>query len=107
MAQFRYKAVSDAGEMLQGQMEAGSIDEVIGRLQDQGHTPLEAQPADGAAGGSGLAALFKRGPFTGDQLAQFTHQLATLLGAIGWTMRPPTATRARPMLRSWTGSPIC
>ena len=81
MAQFRYKAVSDAGEMLQGQMEAASVDEVIGRLQDQGHTPLEAQPADGAGGGSGLAALFKRGPFTGDQLAQFTHQLATLLGA--------------------------
>ena len=81
MAQFRYKAVNDAGEMLQGQMEATSVEEVIGRLQDQGHTPLEAQPADGAAGGSGLAALFKRGPFTGDQLAQFTHQLATLLGA--------------------------
>ncbi len=81
MSQFRYKAVSDAGEMLHGQMEAASVEEVIGRLQDQGHTPLEAQPADGAAGGSGLAALFRRGPFSGDQLAQFTHQLATLLGA--------------------------
>jgi len=81
MAQFSYKAVSDAGELLRGQMEAASVEEVIGRLQDQGHTPLEAQPADGAAGGSGLAALFRRGPFSGDQLAQFTHQLATLLGA--------------------------
>ena len=81
MAQFRYKAVNDAGEMLQGQMEASSVEEVIGRLQDQGHTPLEARAADGNGGGSGLAALFKRGPFTGDQLAQFTHQLATLLGA--------------------------
>jgi general secretion pathway protein F len=81
VAQFRYKAISDAGEVLQGQMEAVSVEEVIGRLQDQGHTPLEAQPADGAGGGSGLAALFKRGPFSGDQLAQFTHQLATLLGA--------------------------
>ena len=81
MAQFRYKAVNDAGETLQGQMEAASVEEVIGRLQDQGHTPLEALPADGAGGGSGFAALFKRGPFSGDQLAQFTHQLATLLGA--------------------------
>lgn len=81
MTQFRYKAVTDAGETLHGQMEAASIDEVIARLQDQGHTPLEAQPADGAGGGNGLAALFKRGPFSGDQLAQFTHQLATLLGA--------------------------
>jgi general secretion pathway protein F len=81
VAQFRYKAISDAGETLQGRMEAASVEEVIGRLQDQGHTPLEAQPADGAGGGSGLAGLFKRGPFSGDQLAQFTHQLATLLGA--------------------------
>ncbi|MEO8808722.1 MAG: type II secretion system inner membrane protein GspF [Rhodanobacter sp.] len=81
MTQFSYKAVSDTGETLQGQMEAASVEEVIGRLQDQGHTPLEARPAHGAAGGRGLAALFKRGPFTGDQLAQFTHQLATLLGA--------------------------
>ena len=81
MAQFSYKAVSDAGEMLQGQMEAASVEDVIGRLQDQGHTLLAAQPANGAVGGSGLAGLFKRGPFTGDQLAQFTHQLATLLGA--------------------------
>jgi general secretion pathway protein F len=81
MTQFRYKAVSDAGELLNGEMEAISVEEVIGRLQDQGHTPLDARPAVGAAGGGGLSALFKRGPFTGDQLAQFTHQLATLLGA--------------------------
>lgn len=81
MTQFRYKAVSDAGETLRGQMEAASVEEVISRLQDQGHTPLETQAADGAGGGTGLAGLFKRGPFTGDQLAQFTHQLATLLGA--------------------------
>jgi general secretion pathway protein F len=81
VAQFRYKAVTDAGEVLHGEMEALSVEEVIGRLQDQGHTPLDAQPAIGAASGGGLAALFKRGPFSGDQLAQFTHQLATLLGA--------------------------
>ncbi|MEW5300316.1 MAG: hypothetical protein WDW36_003254 [Sanguina aurantia] len=81
MSQFSYRAVSDSGELLQGQMEAGSVEDVIGRLQDQGHTLLAAQPADGAAGGGGIAGLFKRGPFTGDQLAQFTHQLATLLGA--------------------------
>jgi general secretion pathway protein F len=81
MSQFRYRAISAAGETLQGQMEAASLEEVISRLQDQGHTPLEAQAAGAEGGGSGLAALFRRGPFTGDQLAQFTHQLATLLGA--------------------------
>lgn len=81
MSQFRYRAVSASGEIVQGQMEAASLDEVIVRLQDQGHTPLEAKPADAAVQGGGLAGLFKRGPFNGDQLAQFTHQLATLLGA--------------------------
>jgi general secretion pathway protein F len=81
MSQFRYRAVSAAGEILQGQMEAASVDEVVVRLQDQGHTPLEAKPADAAGASGGFAGIFKRGPFNGDQLAQFTHQLATLLGA--------------------------
>jgi len=62
MTQFRYRAVSAAGEVLQGQMEATSVEEVVSRLQDQGHTPLDARAADADAGGSGLAALFKRGP---------------------------------------------
>jgi general secretion pathway protein F len=81
VSQFRYKAVNDAGETLHGQMEAASVEEVIARLQDQGHTPLEARSADGAATGGTLAGMFKRGPFSGDQLALFTHQLATRLGA--------------------------
>ncbi|HET8764860.1 MAG TPA: type II secretion system inner membrane protein GspF [Rhodanobacter sp.] len=102
MSQFRYKAVSESGELLQGQMEARSVDEVVARLQDQGSTPLEAAPADAAGGGSSLAALFKRGPFGGDQLAQFTHELATLLGAgqpldraLGILMDLPESDRAR------------
>ncbi|WP_430391604.1 type II secretion system inner membrane protein GspF [Dyella sp. 20L07] len=105
MSQFRYRAVSAAGEVLQGQMEAGSVDEVVSRLQDQGHTPLDAQAADADGGGSGLAALLKRGPFTGDQLAQFTHQLATLLGAgqpldraLGILMDLPEGERAKKLI---------
>jgi len=81
MSQFHYRAVSDGGDIVQGEMEAASVEEVIARLQDQGHTPLEARPANEAGSAGGLGGLFKRGPFTGDQLAQFTHQLATLLGA--------------------------
>ncbi|RAP58484.1 type II secretion system F family protein [Oleiagrimonas sp. MCCC 1A03011] len=81
MAQFRYRAISASGEVLQGQMEAASVEDVVVRLQDQGHTPLEAKPADANGGAPMFASLLQRGPFTGDQLAQFTHQLATLLGA--------------------------
>ncbi|SFR93205.1 general secretion pathway protein F [Dyella sp. OK004] len=103
--QFHYRAVSDAGELLHGEMEAASVEEVIARLQDQGHTPLEAKPANEAVSGSGLAALFKRGPFTGDQLAQFTHQLATLLGAgqpldraLGILLDLPEGERAKQLI---------
>lgn len=105
MSQFSYRAVSAAGELLQGQMEAASVEDVVARLQDQGHTPLEAQPADALGGGSGLAGLFKRGPFTGDQLAQFTHQLATLLGAgqpldraLGILLDLPESERAKKLV---------
>lgn len=105
MSQFRYRAISAAGEMLAGRMEATSVEDVVARLQDQGHVPLEALPADGAAQGSGLSAMFRKGPFTGDQLAQFTHQLATLLSAgqpldraLGILLDLPEGERAKNMV---------
>ncbi|MGF6493770.1 general secretion pathway protein F [Luteibacter sp. 621] len=105
MGQFRYRAISAAGEMLAGRMEATSIEDVVARLQDQGHVPLEAAPAEGDASGGSLSALFRKGPFTGDQLAQFTHQLATLLGAgqpldraLGILLDLPEGERAKNMV---------
>jgi len=80
MPMFRYKALSATGEPLDGQMEAASAAEVILRLQDQGHLPVEAKSADQAAG-AGLGALFQRKTFGNEQVLQFTQQLATLLGA--------------------------
>lgn len=80
MPTFRYKAISAEGETLHGSMDAANVEEVIAKLQDQGHTPLDATPTHGAAGERSFAWL-RRGPFSGDQLALFTHQLATLLGA--------------------------
>ena len=105
MSQFHYRAVSDTGDILHGEMEAASVDEVIARLQDQGHTPLEARPANEAGSAGSFGGLFKRGPFTGDQLAQFTHQLATLLGAgqpldraLGILLDLPEGERARKLI---------
>jgi general secretion pathway protein F len=80
MPLFRYKALSPAGESLDGQMEAASAAEVIARLQDAGNIPVEARPAD-EAGGGGLAGLFRRSEMSASQVLQFTQQLATLLGA--------------------------
>lgn len=80
MALFRYKAVAPTGETLTGQMEAGSRDEVVMRLQDGGNLPIEAVEA-GAAGGISLDQLFRRSAMNQTQIAMFTQQLGTLLGA--------------------------
>lgn len=80
MALFRYKAVTSAGETLDGQMEATSKEEVIAKLQEAGHLPLEAREADGDTAGA-LRAMFRRKTFSAAQVVQFTQQMATLLGA--------------------------
>lgn len=81
MALFRYKALSSTGESLDGQMEAGSADEVVVRLQDQGYLPVEARRADEGGGGLGLFARRSASELNADQILQFTTQLSTLLAA--------------------------
>jgi len=62
-------------------MEAASDGEVVLRLQEQGHLPIEARLASEGGGESAWKALFKPKPFAGARLVQFTQQLSTLLGA--------------------------
>lgn len=81
MPLYRYKALNARGETLDGQMEAASDTEVVLRLQEQGHLPVEARLASEGGGGGSLRALFKPKAFSGERLVQFTQQLATLLGA--------------------------
>lgn len=81
MALFRYKAVTADGEIVEGQYDVASENEAISKIQDAGNIPLEVSSADGAAGGGGLAGLFKREAMNQTQVLQFTQQLATLLGA--------------------------
>ena len=80
MPLYRYKALNTRGEVLDGQMEAANDGEVVARLQEQGHLPVEAKLASEGSGTS-LRSLFQAKPFAGDRLVQFTQQLATLLGA--------------------------
>ena len=80
MPSFRFKAVAPNGEGLQGQMEAASTDEVVAKLHEQGNLPLEAIPADQAAG-AGLGSLFRSTGVSQADIANFTQQLATLVGA--------------------------
>ena len=81
MALYRYKAVTADGEIVEGQYDVATNDEAISKIQDAGNIPLEVFAADGAAGGGGLAGLFKREAMNQTQVLQFTQQLATLLGA--------------------------
>jgi general secretion pathway protein F len=81
MPLFHYQALNSRGELLDGQMEAASNAEVIARLQEQGHLPVEAKLASEGGGASLWKNLFKQKPFAGARLVQFTQQLATLLGA--------------------------
>jgi len=81
MPLFRYKALSTTGENLIGQMEASSSEEVIARLQEQGHLPFEAQRSDNLSEQGSLFSLFKKSEMTDAQVLQFTQQLATLLNA--------------------------
>jgi general secretion pathway protein F len=78
---YYYKAVTPAGEVLEGQLDLGSHDEVVGKLQDAGNIPLEVREADSGDSASLFAALFKRKTLREAQVVQFTQQLATLLGA--------------------------
>jgi len=81
MPLYRYKALNSRGETLDGQMEAASDSEVVLRLQEQGHLPVEARLASEAGGGQSWRSLLRPKPFAGQRLVQFTQQLATLLGA--------------------------
>lgn len=81
MTLYRYKALNARGEVLDGQMEAGSEHEVAQRLQEQGHLPVEARPASEGGGAPSWRTLFRPKPFGGQRLVQFAQQLATLLAA--------------------------
>ncbi|MBW3550469.1 MAG: type II secretion system F family protein [Proteobacteria bacterium] len=81
MPLYTYKALNSRGEMLDGQMEAATDAEVVVRLQDQGHLPVEARLASEGGGVASWRSLFKAKAFAGARLVQFTQQLAILLGA--------------------------
>jgi len=81
MALFRYKALSAAGEALAGSMEAARAEDVIARLQEQGHLPLDVGTSLDEGAGAGFAALLRKKAMDDAAVLQFTQQLATLLGA--------------------------
>jgi general secretion pathway protein F len=81
---YRYTAVSPAGEMIQGVLDAPSEQAVIDKLHRAGNLPMRAELADKPGGflAELLSAEFGRGrALTGDEVANITRELAVMLGA--------------------------
>jgi general secretion pathway protein F len=79
MTQFSYKALTPAGEQLDGQMDALSRAEVIGKIQAAGNIPLTAKEI--GTGFSFENLLASRKTISQKQVGEFTDQLATLLSS--------------------------
>jgi len=82
--QYAYRALTEAGERVAGEIEAGDRRGAIQRLQAQGLIPIEAQPA-GRGALPGIEAPAGRPARSGGRQAAAvtvaTRELATLIGA--------------------------
>src|SRR6478609_8864195 len=109
MPLYAYRAVSPAGEVSTGELDAANESEIVDRLRDQGMMPMRIAPATGAGATASAGAaraprrrLFASRRVTSDHLLAITRELATLLRAglpldralevlIGLAPSPPVA----------------
>lgn len=84
MSVFRYKAFSASGQVVAGEMEGASRDQVIARLREDGLIPVDAKPKSSHAPQTGRAAkpiiVLRRKPGP-RQVAEATRTLANMIGA--------------------------
>jgi general secretion pathway protein F len=80
---FQYKAVTPAGEVKEGVLEASSDSAAIARVRDMGFIPIRAIEAGAARAGTaeGRRPMFARKGVTPSDLTVITRELATLLQA--------------------------
>jgi general secretion pathway protein F len=83
---FQYKAVTPAGEVQEGVLEASSTQGAVARLQQMGLIPIRAEEAGAAKVGTREASaatpfFFRRNRITQDDIGVVTRELATLLKA--------------------------
>ena len=83
MASFRYVAITPAGEMTRGAMDAASAQAVIDALRRQGNIPVRADPATGGGTLSGLlnSSLGGGSRLQRQEVTNMTRELAVMLGA--------------------------
>jgi len=78
--QFRYSAIAESGDLVEGTMEARSREAVLERLIGSGHMPIEAE-ADRQGGGGGLLSRLSLRGAKSQDVTLFTRELAMLLAA--------------------------
>jgi general secretion pathway protein F len=87
MPRYSYRAISAAGDVSSGELEAANESEIVDRLRDQGLMPMQiAQSLGVAASGAAVArpprqSLFAPRRVTRDNVLGITRELATLLRA--------------------------
>jgi general secretion pathway protein F len=81
MSLYRYKAVTTAGTIDEGSLEATSRDEAVGRLQAQGNVPIRVEKTDSARAAAGAARRVPKLRRANRALTGLIHQFATLLHA--------------------------
>lgn len=82
MPRFHYRAVTAAGETIDGQMEATDKAGVISQLQQSGHVPIRAEEQrDTLIARAATVRHNAKSGLTRAQLVLFTRQMATLLKA--------------------------
>ncbi len=87
MPLYSYRAVTPAGDVSSGELEAANESEIVDRLRDQGLLPMQiAQSLGGTAAGERAAQPARRSWFgprrvTRDHVLAITRELATLLRA--------------------------
>jgi general secretion pathway protein F len=80
MASFRYKAVGDDGQLLEGVEEAPSREALIARLRDKGAIPIRADPFSERAGRrGGRVPLLQRRRANVKDVARFSRDLSVML----------------------------
>jgi general secretion pathway protein F len=89
MPQFHYRAVTQTGELVAGEVEAPSYEEVIRRIEYLGHMPIDAKPATTSVLSRSLGG---KAPRSRD-ITIFLRQLALLVEA-GLTLEAALQTLA-------------
>lgn len=81
MPQFIYRAVTQEGEELKGELEARDSQGVVRQLQGKGLIPLLVEPAGAGSGLASFLKLERGGKSRQQRVLQFTQDLAELMRA--------------------------